>query len=237
MSGEDELRRRLRELPGPAGGLDVDAVVERARRRRRPKVAAVTAAVTGAGVLIVAPFVVPGLSPMSPSSTVMSEQGAAQEHAPAAEQDSSEDTGAAGAAEPAEACAIEDAEAALGVEVAFGDDPADGVADVAFTFLHDASFEVDGVGVALVERGTGVIVEAPDPADPAVDRLRGAGRHGSIDGAGVGTDGTVLLGVPLVLAASVGCGGGADAAPAPVVWLTDASGAQRVVVGDPFRVR
>lgn len=243
MSGEDELRRRLHELPGPRAGLDADAVVERARKRRRPKVAAVTAAATGAGVLIVAPFVVPGLSPMSPSSTVMSEQGAGQEaapeqeQAPAAGQDSGGDAGAAGAAQAAEACAIEDAEAAIGVDIAFEDDPGDGTADVAFTFLEDASFQVDGIGVALVERGTGRIIEAPDPADTAVDRLLGSGRHGSIEGEGGGTDGTVMLGVPLVLAAPVGCSGGSDhAAPAPLVWLTDASGAQRVVVGDPYRI-
>lgn len=237
MSGEDELRRRLQELPGPAGRLDVDAVVERARKRRHPKVAAVTAAATGAGVLIVAPFVVPALSPMSPSSTVMTDQGAGQEQAPAAEQDSSGDTGAAGAAQAADACAIEDAEAALGVDVAFEDDPADGAADVAFTFLEDGSFVVDGIGVAMVERGTGTIVEAPDPADAAVDRLRGSARHGSVAGEGGGTDGTVVLGVPLVLAAPVACGEArGEAGPAPVVWLTDATGAQRVVVGDPYRI-
>ncbi|WP_425844290.1 hypothetical protein [Agrococcus sp. TSP3-2-1] len=240
MSGEEELRRRLRELPGPRAGLDVDAVVERARKRRHPKVAAVTAAVTGAGVLIVAPFVVPALSPMSPSSTVMSDRGAGPEAAPEqapAEQDAVGDTGAAGAAQAAEACAIEDAEAALGVDVAFEGDPGDGVADVSFTFLEDATFQVDGIGVALVERGTGRIVEAPDPADAAVERLRGSARHGSIEGEGGGTDGTVMLGVPLVLAAPVACGGGSDhAGPAPIVWLTDASGAQRVVVGDPYPI-
>jgi hypothetical protein len=236
MSGDDELRRRLHELPGPAGRLDVDAVVERARKRRRPKVAAVTAAATGAGILIVAPFVVPGLSPMSPSSTVMSEQGAGQEQAPAPEQDSSGDSGAAGAAPAGEACALEDAEAALRVEIAFEDDPADGIADVAFTFLDDASFVVDGVGIGLVEPGTGRVAEAPDPADAAVEHARGSGRHGPIAGEGGGTDASVLLGVPLVRAAPIACGGDtARAVPAPIVWLTDASGAQRAVVGDPYR--
>ncbi|MCR8670823.1 hypothetical protein, partial [Agrococcus sp. HG114] len=238
VSGEDELRRRLQEIPGPRAGLDADAVVERARRRRRPKVAAVTAAATGAGVLIVAPFVLPGLSPLSPSSSVLSDRGAGQEQAPAAEQDSSGDAGAAGAAPAADACAIEDAETALGVDIAFGDDPGDGVADVAFTFLEDASLRVDGIGVAFVERGTGRIVEAPDPADPVVDALRGSARVGAVAGGGGGAEGSVVLGVRLVVADSVACSEGSEhAAPAPVVWLTDSSGAQRVVVGDPFGVR
>ena len=62
-------------------------------------------AVAGVGVLIIAPFVVPGLSPIAPTS-VLSEQDAGQ---PAPAEESGEDTAGAGAAEeaagsPAPAC-------------------------------------------------------------------------------------------------------------------------------------
>lgn len=51
---EDELRAALQSA-GPAGSIDVDAVLRRARRRRRPRVLLVGAA----GVLAVAAIVVP----------------------------------------------------------------------------------------------------------------------------------------------------------------------------------
>lgn len=80
---DDELRRRLQDIPAPAARLDADAVVAGAKRRRRPKTIALTSAASVAGVLIVAPLVVPGLSllPQGASQTVSSDAGAAPESA------------------------------------------------------------------------------------------------------------------------------------------------------------
>lgn len=235
MSGEDELRRRLQELPGPTGRLDVDAVVERAKQRRRPKVAAVSAVVTGAGVLIIAPFVVPGLSPLSTTTSVMSEQGAAQEQAPAAEQDSSGDSsGAAGAGESiAQACAYRPIVAETGIEAAFGDDPDDGIADIDLTLPAGSRVQVLGVAVAHVaaDRDALAIVAAPD-AGALLEMATGVG------GATAGPSGStaVLADVPLLDAPALGCGLDAPTAPAPLL-LIEVDGARLAVIGDPFFVR
>ncbi len=93
---EDELRAAL-QSGDPAGSIDVDDVLRRARRRRRPRVLLVGAA----GVLAVAAIVVPvSVSAIgSGGSTVASEAGdtaAAPESAdaPAASDDSTLSTGA-----------------------------------------------------------------------------------------------------------------------------------------------
>lgn len=88
MSGDDELRRRLQGIPAPTARLDADAVIAGARKRRRPKTVALSSAATVAGVLIIAPFVVPGLSPLQPTgSSVSSDAGAAPESAPESAQE------------------------------------------------------------------------------------------------------------------------------------------------------
>ena len=233
MSGEDELRRRLQELPGPAGRLDVDAVVERARKRRRPKVAAVTAAVTGAGVLIVAPFVVPGLSPMSPTSTVMSDQGAAQEAAP--EQDSSggDASGATDAdGSVALACAYPAIRAETGIEATFTDDPADGIAGVELLLPDEAgTLEVLGVGIAQVAADdTLTIVAAQDLSVLEAAANAGSTTPGSEAGSVTLAD-VVLPDGPLL-----GCGIDAATAPAPLL-LIELEGRRLAVVGDAYPVR
>ncbi|MBO1769349.1 hypothetical protein [Agrococcus sp. TF02-05] len=233
MSGEEELRRRLQELPGPASRLDVDAVVERARRRRRPKVAAVTAAATGAGVLIVAPFVVPGLSPMSPSSTVMSDQGAAQEAAP--EQDSSGGD-ASGATEAdgsvALACAYPAIRAETGIEATFTDDPADGIAGVELLLPDEAgTLEVLGVGIAQVAADDPLtIVAAQDLSVLEAAANAGSTTPGSEAGSVTLAD-VVLPDGPLL-----GCGIDAATAPAPLL-LIELEGRRLAVVGDAYPVR
>ena len=233
MSGEDELRRRLQELPAPRARLDVDAVVEQARKRRRPKVAAVTAAVTGAGVLIVAPFVVPGLSPMSPSSTVMSHQGAAQEAAP--EQDSSGGD-ASGATEAdgsvALACAYPAIRAETGIQAAFTDDPADGVAGVELLLPDEGSaLEVLSVGIAQVTADDALtIVAAQD-----LSVLEAAANAGSttpgLEGGSATLADVVLADGPLL-----GCGIDAATAPAPLL-LIEFEGRRLAAIGDPYPVR
>ncbi|ERG63650.1 hypothetical protein L332_04170 [Agrococcus pavilionensis RW1] len=233
MSGEEELRRRLQELPGPASRLDVDAVVERARKRRRPKVAAVTAAATGAGVLIVAPFVVPGLSPMSPSSTVMSDQGAAQEAAP--EQDSSGGD-ASGATEAdgsvALACAYPAIRAETGIEATFTDDPADGIAGVELLLPDEAgTLEVLGVGIAQVAVDDPLtIVAAQDLSVLEAAANAGSTTPGSEAGSVTLAD-VVLPDGPLL-----GCGIDAATAPAPLL-LIELEGRRLAVVGDAYPVR
>ena len=237
MSGDDELRRRLQEIPAPRSGIDVDAVVGAARRRRRPKVAALTAAATGAGVLIVAPFVAPGLPPLQPTSGPASVGDA---EAPVTEQGSSGGEAGAASSAPESAdragCAIDDARTATGLVIAFGDDPSDGVADVVLTFPGEAgAFQIDGVGVALVTTGAErAIVAAPDPSAESVQQLRGTGRAGSVEGGAGGAETAIALDVALLDAPTVTCSTDGPAAPAPVVWLTDADGTSLVVLGEPF---
>lgn len=118
---DDELRRRLHDIPAPGAGragagLDADAVVAGAKRRRRPKTIALSSAATVAGVLIVAPLVVPGLGMLQPTgmSSVSSDSGAAEsaeqpveEAAPGAEAPRDEDQG--GGADGQETTGSEDA--------------------------------------------------------------------------------------------------------------------------------
>lgn len=229
---DDELRRRLRDLPGPGSGLDVDAVVDGAKRRRRPKIAALNAAAAGVGVLIIAPFVVPGLSPIAPTS-VLSEQGAAQ---PA--QESGEDSAGAGAAESAPgalplACSYPAIVDEIGIRAAFLDDPADGVADLELSGGEaGTTLQILGVAVAQVaaEGDARTIVAAPEPT--ALEDAPPAGEGdviGSVGGS-VFRDGAVLD------APAVDCGLDAPSAPAPLL-LVEFEGRRIAVVGAPFDVR
>ncbi len=230
---DDELRRRLRDVPGPRAGLDVQAVLAGARRTRRPKVAAMTAATTGAAVLIVAPFVVPALSPIAPTGgAAVSDQGA--EHAGAPAQESGED--AAGVSEPdspALACGYPAIVDETGIRASFLDDPADGVADLELSGVGaGTALQILGVAVAQVaaDRDVLAIVAAPDPA--ALEGAPPVGR--SDEDAVVGT--RVLRDGAVLDAPAIDCGIDAPSAPAPLL-LVELEGRRIAVVGDPWAVR
>lgn len=232
---DDELRRRLQELPGPRSGLDADAVVAGAKRRRRPKVAAINAAAAGVGVLIIAPFVVPGLSPIAPTS-VLSEQDAGQ---PAPAEESGEDTAGAGAAEeaagsPAPACSYPALVDETGIRAAFLDDPADGIADLELSGGEVSQWQILGVAVAQVaaDRDALTIVAAPDPA--ALEDAPPAGRSDEI--AVVDPVSTVYRDGAVLDAPDVDCGVDAPSVPAPLL-LIEVDGGRIAVVGEPFDVR
>lgn len=82
MNDDDELRRRLHDIPTPGVRLDADAVLAGAKRRRRPKTIALSSAATVAGVLLFAPLVAPGIEALRPSSGVSVDYGAAPNSAP-----------------------------------------------------------------------------------------------------------------------------------------------------------
>lgn len=178
---DDELRRRLHEIPSAGARLDTDAIIAGARKRRRPKTIALSSAATVAGVLIVAPFVVPGLSPLQPvgMTSVSSDSGAAPESAEqpapgeqeadseagtdgatdeqsgdagAAEDAGSGDTGASGPGAAASAAACTPGAAGdAGLALRFLDDPSDGTADLAVENLTGAQIEVRLDDVGSVE--------------------------------------------------------------------------------------
>lgn len=245
---DDELRRRLREIPAPTTRLDVDAAIAGARRTRRPKVAAVTAATAGAGVLIIAPFLAPGLQGFQPTSApgVAEDAGApAQESGPEAgtsggDSDGGEET-LSGPGSTIAGCLLDDAEVATGVVIEFADDPTDGVATVRFAFPPEGgAFSIDGIGVAQVAPD-GRVVTAPDPRSAEVQRVLGTGRGGAVEGGVAGPAAAIdvtMVDVALLEAPSLMCGvESGTTAPAPVLWLTDAKGRAITVVGQPWNVR
>ncbi|UOW00003.1 hypothetical protein [Agrococcus sp. SCSIO52902] len=228
MSDED-LRRRLQEIPAPRARLDAAAAIDGAKRRRRPKVAALTAAATGAGVLIVAPLVAPGLTPLSPSSdsSVLSEGddgGAAPEAAqPSAETEGAPGDSGAGAEEsaPIELCGLTRA-GDVGLALRLLEDPADasivppgrveargaGLTSAVATFVDVDALVVDG-GVARATAGT----------TEQDARLAG--------GAGV-------LGVTTGVLAADACGPGTPSGPSPVALVALDGSAPVAVVGEPW---
>lgn len=244
---DDELRRRLHKIPAPTSRLDVDAAIAGARRTRRPKVAAVTAATAGAGALIIAPFVAPGLQGFQPTSApgVADDAGApAQESGPQAGTDGDSDGGEETLSGPEAAtagCLLDDAEVATGIVIEFADDPSDGVATVRFTFPPEGgAFGIDAIGVAEVAPDGGV-VSAPDPRSTEVESVLGTGRGGTVEGGVSGPSAVIdvtMDDVALLEAPPVRCGVEAStAAPAPVLWLTDAQGRAITVIGEPWVVR
>lgn len=234
-SPDDELRRRLHDLPGPGGGprLDVAAAVEGARRRRRPKVAAVTAAAAGAGVLIVAPFVVPGLSPLAPTGTsVLSEPGEQGEQdagaAPEAAQpaDSGTDSGTeSGGAETgaafADACGLTRA-GDVGLVLRLLEDPADA------SLAPPGTVEAEAAGLAAT-------VTFRD-----VDAVSVDGSTAMVAPGGTQQELRLAEGAPAVLETTTGvlatdaCGPGNPSAPSPVALVSLDSGTPFAVVGEPW---
>lgn len=100
MNDDDELRRRLHDIPTPGVRLDADAVLAGAKRRRRPKTIALSSAATVAGVLLFAPLVAPGIEALRPSSSVSVDYGAAPNSAPEpSNSGTAGDTGASGDAD------------------------------------------------------------------------------------------------------------------------------------------
>lgn len=73
MASETDLRHRFRDPETPEGTIDVDAVIRRARTRRRPRVLAAAGVSTLAAAAIVVPLTIVGvgsLSPAGPDATI-----------------------------------------------------------------------------------------------------------------------------------------------------------------------
>ncbi|ROR66407.1 hypothetical protein [Agrococcus jenensis] len=231
---DDELRRRLHDIPGPGPGIDVDAVLAGARRTRRPKVAAVTAATAGAGILIVAPFVAPGLQSFQPTSApgLAEDAGApAQEEGVGGGDAGSTETGATEAG-PADGAALADACAAMtasgiGIQLRFLDDPVDGASELAVSSLLDvdATITLEAAGSAAVDAQGVPLAAALDPG--RVLRLELTARA---------TGST-----PVDLGPRADCGVPGEAAGiAPLALVTlvhDGETSTAIVVGDPWGVR
>jgi hypothetical protein len=139
---DDELRRRLHDIPAAGARLDTDAIIAGARKRRRPKTIALSSAATVAGVLIVAPFVAPGLSPLQPTGmSTVSDSGAAPESAQEPAEQPAPDAGESGAAEQDESGAADAGEGeggASGDQGAPGDTGASGDSGAAGSWPADA---------------------------------------------------------------------------------------------------
>ncbi|MET4097944.1 hypothetical protein ABIB37_000181 [Agrococcus sp. UYP10] len=230
---DDELRRRLHDIPGPRSGIDVDAVLAGARRKRRPKVAAITAATAGAGILIVAPFVAPGLQSFQPTSApgLAEDAGAPAQEEGVGGGDAGSQTGATEAG-PADGAALADACAAiaatgLGIELRFLDDPADGSSELAVSSLLDA-----GVTITLEAAGSAAVDAQGVPLAAALD----AGRVLHLDLVARATGST-----PVELGPRSDCGVAGEAvgiAPLALVTLVhDGETSTATVVGDPWGVR
>ena len=230
---DDELRRRLHDIPGPRSGIDVDAVLAGARRTRRPKVAAITAATAGAGILILAPFVAPGLQSFQPTSApgLAEDAGApAQEEGvgggDAGSQTGADEAGPADGAALADACAAIDA-TGLGIELRFLDDPVDGASELAVSSLldADATITLEAAGSAAVDAQGVPLAAALDPG--RVLRLELTARA---------TGST-----PVDLGPRADCGVAGEAAGiAPLALVTlvhDGETSTATVVGDPWGVR
>lgn len=182
MSDDDELRRKLHDIPAPRAGLDAEAIVAGARKRRRPKTIALSSAATVAGVLIVAPLVTPGLSPLLPRTTgegVSMDSGAAPEMqpepAPQEEEegaggategtDGAEDAGSGDSGASGDQGAAGDPGAAgdqaacgtvragdVGLALRFLDDPTDGSAELEIANASNARLQVQ-----VLESGSGAL--------------------------------------------------------------------------------
>ncbi|MGC5078319.1 hypothetical protein [Agrococcus sp. DT81.2] len=223
---DDDLRRRLHEIPPPTTRLDVDAAIAGARRTRRPKVAAVTAATAGAGILIIAPFVAPGLQSFQPTSApgLAEDAGApAEEAGPASGQESGTGGGDSGAGETlsepaAGACGLTRA-GDVGLVLAFATDPADGAAPVWISTAGADAVEVAAIDVrslALVDDGA---------------RVAGGGEQEALT---LEPGRTVQLAAESAVLPADACGEGEPAGPSPVALVAVDGAAPVPIVGDPW---
>lgn len=242
---DEELRRRLRDIPSPRAGIDADAVVAAARRRRWPKAIALSSAATVASVLIVAPLAVTGLQllPQSASQQASSDAGAesaeqpqpdaASEEAQLEESSAGEgDTGAAGDLPPTGGndaaasgaaslvCGLQPA-TELGLELTFADDPSDGSARV----------EVRGADGAAVPRFEVIEIESLDSADGMARVWAGAASQELALTAGESAE----LEVPTAVLQLDACDAAPASAPAPVAIVVRGTGAPTAVLGEPWR--
>lgn len=256
MSDDDELRRRLQDIPAPRAGLDAEAIVAGARKRRRPKTIALSSAATVAGVLIVAPLVTPGLSPLLPRTSgdgVSMDSGAAPEMEPepapqeegaggatdgtdGAEDAGSGDSGASGTALGDTACAPAQAGDA-GLALRFLDDPSDGTADLAMENLTDTAIEVrlDDVGSVELDAEGRIVAAGVWPGRWATSEL--AAYAGSDGGVTVDLEPRVACAQPGTIALP---GAGPGIAPVATVLVTrggEDDATAMTVVGEPFDVR
>lgn len=261
---DDELRRRLHDIPSASARLDADAIIAGAKKRRRPKTIALSSAATIAGVLIVAPFVVPGLSPLQggDSASVSSDAGAAPESAPQpAEQPATDGgadddaqsagdgaTGAAGSDAPAEgsgdaatgtpdgpAYPLEQPAAWCGLERA-------GDAGLALTMLEQPAASGPGAGFARVR--------LTNTGDASVGVVARSVIWFEVEETITGSSGTMFGGESEALALEPGesaeltqptavlppgvCGDGTASADVPMA-IVGVDGAEPVgVVGSPF---
>lgn len=223
---DDELRRRLREIPAPTTRLDLDAAIAGARRTRRPKVAAVTAATAGAGILIIAPFVAPGLQSFQPTSApgLAEDAGApAQESGPEAGQEHA--GGDAGGDETlsqpgAAACGLTRA-GDIGLVLAFGADPAAEDAPVRI-----GTSGVDAVGVTAIDVRSIAIREGSATVTPGTAEEPLTLEPGAV----------AELGVEAAVLPAEACGEGEPAGPSPVALVAVDGAAPVPVVGDPWIV-
>lgn len=214
---EDELRARLRAMPEPRTSLDAGAIVQAARRRRHPKVAGLVAASVAASVLVLTPVTIGAIQAVQPQVDTASDAGseAAPEEVESAGGDSDDEAAGCGATPAADA----------GLSIAFGDDPADGVADVTITngTAVDVVIDQASIGTATVA-DDGTVLALPDvpQAEPSILTVP-AGE-------------SVTLPDASLEPALIVCGeGDGDAAPAVLLADADADGASLLLVGEPWR--
>ncbi len=231
---DEELRRRLRDIPAPRAGIDADAVVARAKRRRRPKTIALSSAATVASVLIVAPLVVTGLQLLPSSSQQEASQAGGAESAEhptsdaASEEsrplESAEDAGEgdAGASGDGAAtlCGLPLA-SELGMELAFTAEPADGAARAEIRWIEaGAAPRLEAVEVASLEVAGGVARAVAGEASQAL---------------ALAASESAALEVPIAVLDAGACGEGSPPGAAPVAIVVRGNGSPTAVVGTPWR--
>ena len=79
MASKTDLRHRFRDPETPEGTIDVDAVIRRARTRRRPRVLAAAGVSTLAAAAIVVPLTIVGVGSLSPAGPDATLAGGAAE--------------------------------------------------------------------------------------------------------------------------------------------------------------
>lgn len=220
MNDDDELRRRLHDIPAPSVRLDADAVLADAKRRRRPKTIALSSAATVAGVLLFAPLVAPGIEALRPSSGVSVDAGAAPTEAGAGEagsSDGSTDENTAGA-EEAPLCGLPRA-GDVGLVLTFAERPA-GATPVQVRAVGEGDARVTAVAIESL-----TITDAAARVEPGISREELVLAAGD----------TAALTVVTATLAPGACGDGVPASATPVA-IVGVDGAEPVAVaGSPWQ--
>ncbi|WP_347754179.1 hypothetical protein [Agrococcus sp. ProA11] len=236
MNHDDELRRRLQDIPTPSAHLDADAVLAGAKRRRRPKTIALSSAATVAGVLLFAPLVAPGITGLRPGTSVSVDSGANPESAPASpdfggEGGGEEDTDGSDNAQPdsgASAAAPATTEAAplcglqrageLGLVLAFAERPG-GATPVQVRVVGD-----DGARVTTVSIDAFAVSDGVARVEPGESREQIVLEAGE----------TAALTVATATLEPGACGEGTPSAPTPVAIVGVDGAAPIAVAGSPW---